>query len=270
MVEKPHAIWIRFGAEAKRMRTNAGVSQDQLSKTLRVSPALLSAIERGTRTAKRHHAEALDAALNTGGSLTRLWVNLSNQQDVPDWFRDVVVLERQAAEIREYQSILVPGLLQAEEYARAVIRSSRPWDDVEQVERSVESRMNRREVITRTGRPLLWFVLDEITIRRIVGSQEIMHDQLEHLRKLAEDGVVRLQVVPLSTLNHPGLCSPFRLMSFDDRPSVAYAERLKGGELIDATDQVRECNTIFGSLQAEALSPSASVEMVCKVQGELQ
>lgn len=270
MGEKPHPTWVRFGREAKRLRVTAGIPQDQLARSLNISPALLSAIERGTRNPKRDHAEALDAALDTGGALTRLWMNLANQQETGDWFRDVEVLEQQAIEIREYQSILVPGLLQTERYMRAVIRASRSWASAEEVDRFAEARLRRIEAMMGTGRRLLWFVVDETIIRRIIGSPEIAVEQLEHLRELMDDGAVRFQVIPFDTRMHPGLRCPFRLMSFDDRPSVVYAERLKGGDLIDDANEVREANTIFGTLQAEALSPSASDELIRTTLGELR
>lgn len=268
MGEKIHSAWGRFGAEARRSRRVAGVSQGQLAKSINISPAMMSSLERGTRTPKREHAEALDAALNTGGALTRLWVNLTNQEDVPGWFRDIVLMERQATAIREYQVALVPGILQTADYARTVLKHGRPWDGREEVDRLVEARLNRSELITRTDPPLLWFVVDEVVIHRTIGTPEVMRMQLMHLLKLIDDDVIRLQLVPQHTPTHPGLSGPFRLMSFSDRPPVAHAEHLVGEELIDSPEGVQRCGTIFGALQAEALSPRASADLLRKVTGE--
>ncbi|MDT0303552.1 helix-turn-helix domain-containing protein [Streptomonospora wellingtoniae] len=269
MVEKVHSTWARFGAEVRRSRRIAGGSQDQLAKSINISPAMMSSLERGTRTPKREHAEAIDAVLNTGGSLSRLWVNLMNQEDVPEWFREVVVLERQATEIREYQMALVPGLVQTADYARAVLRSGRPWYRDAEVDRLVESRMNRSDILAKDDRPLFWTVLDEVVVRRVVGDDQAMRGQLAHLLKLIGDQQIQLQLVPHETRCHPGLSGPFRVMAFHGRPTVAYAEHAMGGELIDDEDQVRESTTIFGALQAEAMSPTASADLIRVILGEL-
>lgn len=258
--------WLRFGVELRKLRTYAGVSQLQLSSKLMLSRSLISGFERGTRHPNRDQAELLDRVLDTGGVLTRLWGSLANQDIYPEWFNDVVAMERESVEIREYQSILVPGLVQTAQYAEALTRASRPWADTKQVRHAVDSRVKRQEIL-RDGGPLVWFVVDEIVIRRAVGSAEIMRDQLDQMLRLMDKGLIRLQVIPTGTLHHPGLCTPFRIMTFATQPPVAYAERLKGGDVIDAAGEVRECNTIFGALQAEALSPSASAEMIQQVRG---
>ncbi len=269
MVEKPLPVWVRFGAEVRRLRVHAGFSQDQLARNCNVSSSMVSAVERGTRAAKRDQAESLDAALSTGGHLTRLWENLIKQDAVPDWFRHVVALEHQAIEIRMYHTSLIPGLLQTAGYARTVLRYGRPWDCDDAVERLVKSRVERQEALAKEDRPLLWTVLDEVVVRRVVGSPAVMRDQLAHLLALADGPQSRLQIIPQRPLGHPGLSGPFRLMSFQDKPTVAYVEHMLGGELVDQSDDVRHCSTIFGALQAEALSPRDSADLIREAQGAL-
>lgn len=268
MTQNPVPKWLRFGMELKKYRTYAGVSQLQLGAKVRLSRSLVSGFEQGTRRPNRDQAELLDRVLDTGGALTRLWGSLTHEDIYPEWFNDVVAMEREAVEIREYQSILVPGLLQTPQYAEALVRAGRPWADSGQVRHDVDSRIRRQEII-REGGPLIWFVIDEIVIHRAVGSFEIMRGQLDQILRQMGEGLIRLQVVPTDTLHHPGLRTPFRIMAFREQPPVAYAERLKGGDMIDAAEEVRECNTIFGALQAEALSPSASAETIQRVRGEL-
>ncbi|GAA4920091.1 helix-turn-helix transcriptional regulator [Streptomonospora salina] len=230
---------------------------------------MVSAIERGTRSTKRDQAESLDAALATDGRLTRLWENLVKQESVPDWFQHVVALEHQASELRMYHTSLVPGLLQTADYARTVLRYGRPWDCEDAIERLVKSRMERQEVLAKEDRPLLWTVVDEVVVRRAVGTPGMMHEQLAQLLKLTDSQQSRLQIIPEKPLGHPGLSGPFRLMSFHDKPTVAYVEHMLGGELVDQPDDVRHCSTIFGALQAEALSPRASADLIREVEGAL-
>lgn len=269
MVKKKNSGWVRFGQELRRTRQGSGMSQEQLAKAVNVSPALVSAIERGERFPKIDRAEAMDIALNTSGTLARLQATISNRQDFPEWFREVVIAEREATEIREYQSVLVPGLLQTEGYARTIFESGRPWEAPSEIASLVDSRLTRHEVLAKADRPLVWFVVDEVVIRRPVGGREVMREQLEHLLELIETRRIRLQVVPLSTQLHPGLCPPFRVMGFRDRPPVAYVEHMLGGDMVDQPDDVSRCNTIFGALQGEALSTTASADLIRAVVGEI-
>lgn len=269
MAEKIHAAWARLGSEIRRLRRITDISQDRLAKMVNISPAMMSSLERGTRTPKREHAEAIDAALNAGGALERLWINLTNQEDVPGWFREIVLMERQAIDIREYQIALVPGVLQTADYARTILKHGRPWDGQEEVNRLVDARLNRAEGVMKAGSPLLWFVVDEVVVQRMIGTQEIMRGQLAYLLQLIDGDVIRLQLVPQDTPTHPGLSGPFRIMSFSDRPPVAHAEHLVGEELIESSEGVQRCNAIFGALQAEALSPRASAELLRKMTGDL-
>lgn len=265
-----HPLWVKFGTEVRRVRQLSGLSQAQMAKKTSVSPSMFSAIERGTRVPKRDFAEALDAVHNTGGAFTRLWVNLMNTEEVPNWFANIILLEQAATEIREYQTLLVPGLLQTEEYARVTLRDGRPWASKDEVEQLVETRMKRHEVVLRDERPLIWFVLDEIVIRRQIGSPEIMRDQLQHIATLVEGEQIKLQVVPQEPwMSHPGLSGPFRIMTFPDRPSMAYAEHMLGEAIIDAAEDVHRFNVIFGALQAEALSRRQSLKILHEAIGEL-
>lgn len=267
MADKRHSLWARFGTEVKRIRVSAGLSQRQLAKKCTLSPSMVSAIERGTRPPRREHAESLDAALDTNGELTRRWMNHTDQDMFPAWFREVATLERQATEIRWYHTTLVPGLVQTEAYARALLTYGRPWDGPAEIESLIESRMVRGKLLDEPSRPLLWIVVDEAVLRRGLGGPKLMAEQRSHLLELIERSALRMQIVPSDAPAHPGLSGPFRIMAFGDRPPVAYVEHMLGGEVIDHADKVRQCNTIFGALQAEALSPNASVDLIHDMQG---
>ncbi|MEY9212266.1 helix-turn-helix transcriptional regulator [Thermobifida halotolerans] len=270
MVEKPHPVWIRFGSEVRRFRQLAGLSQAQLAKSANISPSMFSAIERGTRIPKKDFAEALDALHDTGGSFTRLWINLTNKEEIPDWFANILVLEQSATEIREYQTVLIPGLLQVEGYARSVIREGLPWASRDEVDRLVETRIKRHEVVTKPDGPLMWFVVDENALRRRIGTPEIMREQLRRVASAVEDELIRFQVIPQDAwIPHPGLSGPFRIMAFPDRPSMAYAEHMLGEAIIDTPEDVQRCNLVFGALQAEALSRRESLKTLHEVIGEL-
>ncbi len=228
---------------------------------------MVSGIERGTRSPRKEHAEALDSVLEANGALVRLWSELADSRDVPEWFRDHLMLERRASEIRHYQPLLIPGLLQTGDYARSLIRARRVHADGNSVEHMVRARTERLQALA-DPHPLLWFVMDEVVISRVIGDEKIMGGQLDHLVSLADPGAVRIQVIP-TTQDHPGLCAPFRLLTLSSAQTVLYAEHMMGGETVDTADRVGEAMTLFGQLQAEALPPRASLERIREVRESL-
>lgn len=268
MAKRPPA-WGRFGGEVRRLRRHAGISQQQLARAITLSQSMLSGIELGTKGAKLDHARAIDRALNTEGKLVRLWDSLNANDSYPNWFQEVVTLERRAVEIREYQLAVLPGLTQTESYASALIGPAQPFARAGAVERLVQARIRRADLLAAHDRPLVWFVVDEIVIQRPQGGPEVLKPQLEHLLKLISEKAIRLQVVPDSRTAHPGLAGPIRLMSFDDRPTMVYTEHALGGVLSDQEDAVRHCSAIFSALQAEALSPSESARLIRSRKDEL-
>ncbi|MFB9801453.1 helix-turn-helix domain-containing protein, partial [Streptomonospora salina] len=199
MVERVNQRWVRFGRELKRLRTKAGLSQHQLGKEIAVSHAMISAIERGARGARREHVEQFDQVLSTGGALLRSWERLSENNGLPSWFRGVASLEQQATEIKSFQPLLVHGLLQTEDYARTILRDGRPMDSDSAIDELVYGRMARQAAFTDGNMPLLLGVLDETVIRRPVGGPTVMKPQLERLLQASESSRVTLQVVPQAT-----------------------------------------------------------------------
>lgn len=264
-----HPAWSRFGAEVRRLRVQSGYSQAQLARAIPLSQSMLSGIELGRKGAKRDHAEALDRVLNTGGRLVRLWDSLNSIPAHPSWFQNVLALERKAVEIREYQMVVLPGLLQTEDYARSLIRPAQPWANAEKVDELVHARMSRREILTAPDRPLCWFVVDQVVIDRVTGSPTVMKEQLTYLLNLIEDHTIRFQVFPQEIPLHPGLTGLIRIMSFDDRPTMAYVEHTLGGLLTDQQQEVRYCSAIFSALQSEALSSHASADYIRRRKDQL-
>ncbi len=216
------------------------------------------------RVPRAEHADALDATLETGGTLRRLWQDLHNQRYVPEWFKDILILERRAAEIRAYEPTTIPGLLQTSGYARALVKARSPSAPPEEVEEIVKGRTKRLPAITE-NRSLVRFIIKEGTFFRIVGDETIMRDQLGHIVQLTEEGRIQVQALPdTPTSADPG--TPFRVMALSDTQSVGYVEHTLGGVTFDAPDKVRELSTLFGTLQAEAHPFPTSVELIRKIQ----
>src|SRR6266496_308377 len=177
-----------FGSELKRLRQKAGITQTDLAARTNYALATVSAYEIGTRIPSRTFAESADKAFGTDGALTRLQ-GLVESVSVRPWFRDRVEVERNAAEIREYDSYQIPGLLQTADYARVVISAGRPMPSENEAEHAVALRMTRQQILEPDSNvpldqehtPRLWVIIDEAALHRIVGNADIMQEQREHL-----------------------------------------------------------------------------------------
>lgn len=268
MGNRVHPQWKPFGNEIRRLRVQAGLSQAEVGARLQLSGGMIGHLERAARIANRQQVDALENLFATNGELLRQWTETLDDRKVPDWFKDVLVMERRSDEIREYQPILIPGLLQTSDYARVLITARQIRATKEQVDEVVKVRTERLPNIAPNA-PALWFVVDEIAVTRVVGDKKIMRDQLGRIVSLAESGTIRFQVIPTEVRRHCGLCSPLRVMTLRGGSKVVHMEHMLGGATFDKPESVEPVLSLFGALQAEALSPGRSTDLIQKVIGEL-
>jgi transcriptional regulator with XRE-family HTH domain len=177
-----------FGAELRYYRTRAGLSQKDLAALVHVSNDVISKIETGERPPAEDFPPRLDAVpeLDTRGALTRLWEHLKKgqKQRLYGWFQEWAGIEAQATVLRWYEPLVVPGLLQTEDYARAIL-SARPDGNLTDLDEQVAARLARQEILSRTGAPQLWCILDEYVLHRAIGGAKAMRSQLYHLAEVA-------------------------------------------------------------------------------------
>ena len=164
-----------FGAELRFYRSRAGLSQKDLAAKANVSHDVISKIETGERPPAEDFPPRLDAIpeLDTRGALTRLWDHLKKgqKQRLYGWFQEWADIEAQATVLRWYEPLVVPGLLQTEDYARAIL-SARPDGNLDDLDEQVAARLARQAVLDRTGAPQLWCVLDEGVLHRAIGGPQ--------------------------------------------------------------------------------------------------
>lgn len=256
----------RFGAELRKHRERAGVSQSALARDIPLAQSMLSAIELGKKSTKSDIVERIDELLSTGGALQRTWKNLTHRGGHADWFKGVVDQEKKASVIREYALSLVPGLLQTVQYAHTVIRGGRPLDLESEIEGLVSARIERQDLLNSQRPPQLWVVLDESVIVRPVGGHETMREQLERLLEVSADERVTIQIVPFTTERRAGLSGPFTLITTPGEPELLYMETTLRGEAVDEPETVSHYARIFGSLQAVALPPQESRRRMFEVR----
>jgi hypothetical protein len=190
-------------------------------------------------------------------SKIRLWP-LVNRGNFPSWFRDFVDLEAGATRIQAFEAQLVPGLLQTEAYAQAVLRAGRHPDVAERV----AARLDRQRILSRSTPPLLWAVIDEGVLRRCIGSPTVMQEQLKRLVEVATSPHIVLQILPYSSGAHAGLGGSMTTLSFDESPDVAYVAGIGSGQLILSPEGVERCRLVYDLVRAAALSPEASADMI--------
>ncbi|WP_031063418.1 helix-turn-helix domain-containing protein [Streptomyces sp. NRRL WC-3742] len=251
-----------YGEELRRLREAAGLTQEGLGKLVFCTGAYICQMEAAVRKPQKDMSGYLDKALDTDGHFQRLYEMVRKSSLYEDYFIDVVELQSMATTISEFSPLLVPGLLQTADYARALFESSKPLHSSAEIEQSVALRVGRSELLDRTKAPQYWAVLDEAVVRRPVGGAKVMCRQLRHLAKLIRDRKVIIQIVPFMEGAHALMNGSICLMTFDGAPPTAYIEGPNTGALVDEPALVAKCSLDYDLVRAAALSPEATLALV--------
>ncbi len=252
-----------YGSELRRWREAAGLKQCQLGEAIFCTGSLIGQIETTKKIPTRDFSERVDAALGTDGVFSRL-IGLVLRSQLPTWFQPYADMEAKAAYISTYQAQLVYGLLQTEEYARAVLGVESP----ETLDARLEARMERQRILTREDPPVIWAVLDEAALYRRIGGHEVMRSQLAHLLRFRDQQWVNLQVLPFDQGQHSAMMGSFNLLRFSDNPEIHYSESYDQGHMTANPQVIRERSVGYARLQASALSREDSAELIARVMEE--
>ncbi len=278
-------VWRRWLAfELARLRQDNGLDQKDVAKALRCTVGKVSYYETAERPVVLRDLDEvllplfkvppsrwpiyLQAAKD---SRQKGWWESYGADTLPSWLSLYVGLEQGAAQLRIYQAQLVPGLLQTEDYAAAVVRRGTAELTEGQIARRIEVRTARKAALARQPDPLrLWAVLDEAALRRVVGSPTVMRSQLDHLATAAEQAKITLQVLPLHYGAHPGMHGPFTILGFPwpTDPGVVYIEHRAGSFYLEQPAEIDAHTVAFEHLCAQALPPDESVTMIRTIAEE--
>lgn len=259
-----------FGRQWKIFRERAGLTQAELGKQLGYGGAQIAAIEQGRRIARPELIERVDELLDAGGVLLARKKELALAR-YPAFFRGAARIEEEAVEFHDYAALVVPGMLQTEEYARTMFAMWRPrWTEAE-TEQLVAARLARHAFFDRKPAPTASFVLDEVVLHRPFGGREVLRGQLEQLLLIGDNPNVEIQVMPTRVIDHACVDGPFTLMTPQRGEQVAYLESQSNGRVITDRETVRGFAVRYGILRAQALSPKDSLRHIEKLlQGELE
>jgi transcriptional regulator with XRE-family HTH domain len=273
-VRSPTVRRRELGALLRKLRTEKGLTVEQAAEQLMFSMSKLSRMETGHGAPSRRDIRDLCALYEvTDEAERKRMMNLAVEGRQAGWwqsydlnqFADYVGLEADAVSVKNYQSILIPGLLQTPEYARAVNEAVIPQPDPERLEEQTEVRLRRQDRLTQDPPLRFGVILDEAALHRVIGGPAVMETQLRHLTELSKLPNVTLQVIPFSAGAHPAMDSTFNVLEFADAvPGVVYVEGLVGWVYMKRSRDVERYARVFERLCHVALPPRESVELIEK------
>jgi transcriptional regulator with XRE-family HTH domain len=281
-VGDPTVLKILLGAQLRRLREAAGVSRDDAGYHIRASGSKISRLELGRVSFKERDVTDLLDLYGVDASAKEQLIQLTAEANatpwwqkyrevVPDWFQVYVGLEEAAALIRVYEVQFVPGLLQTEEYARAVVVQGSPNLVPEEVESRVAVRMGRQKLFAREDPPRLWAIVDEAALRRPMGGREVLAGQIKRLIDVVGELNITLQVMPFKYGGHAAEGGAFTIMRFPeaDLPDMVYMEYLTGAHYVDKPEDVEVYAAVMERLSVAGTSPERTRDILNEILKEI-
>lgn len=267
-------LFTALGKMMKRLRERKGLTQKEFGVLVGYGPDAISSMERGVRLIRPEVLEKADALLDAGGMLLDAIPEVREAMSRartrhPEWYRSYAALEAEARELHFYANQGVPGLLQTEDYARAVFSRRRPLLDEETIEKRIADRMARQQVLDKWPVPVCSFVLEEVVLDRPIGGKSVRETQLKQLLRIGNLRNVEMQVMPTGIEQHPNMDGGFNLLTPKRHPQVAYTEVQGYPRLITDAEEVRTIVERYGIMRAMALPPAESRALIEKKLGEL-
>jgi transcriptional regulator with XRE-family HTH domain len=269
----PTVLRIVLGTQLRKLREANGISREAAGDAIRGSHAKISRLELGRVGFKERDLSDLLTLYGVANDEEREdYFALARQAStpgwwnqygdiLPPWFETHIGLEEAACLIRTYEVQFIPGLLQTEEYVRAVTKLGHLNASIREIERRVTLRISRQKLLATPQAPRLWAVMDEAALRRPLGGRGVMRAQLEHLVKTAERPNVTLQVAPFSVGGIAAAGGPVTILRFmePDLPDIVYLEQLTSALYMDKQDDVENYLAVMDRLCAESVTPEQTV-----------
>ncbi|WP_285665659.1 helix-turn-helix domain-containing protein [Actinorhabdospora filicis] len=272
----------RLGIALREHRRAARVSMEDAAAVISVHKTTISRMERGQAATKPLFVQALLAHYSVDATESAVLVELAKEASKPGWWRsyvgvvderhlDHIALESEASRISTWEPVLIPALLQTEDYARAVLQRAGVESLTHtQIEKRVQARAERKARLLSDNPPALAAIFDEGALRRPVGGRDVMCGQLEHLLELAQMPNIGVQLIPTSAGAHAGVTGSVTLLEYesDEDPPVAFLETVGGDLYLDEPGELKVCRAVFDALRSDALSASETEQRIAQLAAE--
>lgn len=269
----------KLGALLRQLREQANLKGTDVAKEIGCTASKVSRIEGAELTPSRAELLTMANLMRASAEQREILLQLLDEAKRKGWyesyegvlppkFANYVGLEMDATTLRAYECMVIHGLLQTEDYTRALWVGGSPNEYPQDVEKLVEVRMRRTDVLTRTKSPLqMWSIIEESALRRPVGGAKVMRDQLNHLNQLTADlPNVSVRILPTGVGAHPGVNGPFSILGFDPGESdVVYVESQGGNLYLEKPRDLRRCDSNYNHLLSEALSQENSTALISTI-----
>ncbi|MFB7568905.1 helix-turn-helix domain-containing protein [Streptomyces sp. NPDC056165] len=279
MAGSPTARRRRLSIELKKLREKNALTCAQVGAALDWSGSKVNRMETGSGRVQPSDIDALCRFYDTGDELREFLKSLARQaktrgwwqvhgSGVPEWFSIYIGLEQDASTLRQYQSEVLPGLIQSAAYARE-LHTCGSYMSPENIDRAVQVRLERQSMLSAPSAPDCWFIVNEGAVRRVVGDRELMREQLKRVLEAAEQPSVTLQVLPFDAGTCP-TTGPFTMLGFPDPedPDIVYRDGITDATYLEGEPHVREYTRAFDELRAAALSPRRTTQLITSVVKE--
>ncbi|MEU3711699.1 helix-turn-helix domain-containing protein [Streptomyces catenulae] len=255
-------VVLAFGQSMKTLRLRAGMEREEFGRKIGYSASTVASFEQGRRIPSPGTIDQADSILRADG-LLKVWKEQVERAQYPVFFQGMAQLEKEAVELLAYDTLVFKGLLQTEEYMRALLGMRRPVLDQETIEQRVAARLARQTIFDRWPAPLLSFVLDESILRRPYGGTDVLRRQLEHLLLIGQKKNVALQVMPLDREESAGVDGPFTVVTrTGDGKKFVYAEAQGSATLETDPQQAALTAARYGIIRSQALPTRESLEFI--------
>ncbi|WP_181412243.1 helix-turn-helix domain-containing protein [Streptomyces griseorubiginosus] len=273
MAGSPTARRRRLSIELKKLREKSALTCAQVGEALDWSGSKVNRMETGTGRVQPSDIDALCRFYSTTDEMREFLKSLAREaktrgwwqvhgSGVPEWFNIYIGLEQEASTFRQYQCELIPGLMQTEAYARELHKTGAHMS-AEDIDRAVRVRMERQAMLTRTDAPEAWFIINEGSLRNVIGDRALMREQLERVLESVELASVTLQVLPFDAGTYPAT-GTFTMLGFPDPEDqdLVYRDGITDAVYLEGEHHVREYTRAFDGLRAAALSPQRSIQLI--------
>ncbi|MFC9312157.1 helix-turn-helix domain-containing protein [Streptomyces sp. NPDC057011] len=258
-----------FGETLKATRKRAGMTQEQLAAAIGYSVQYVGSVEQGRRHPSTRFVDRVEVALDAYGVIRIAAAQLSRRRGLARWFRRWAELEEKARTLNTYESRSIPGLLQTEAYARALVAAVLPPPTAEEVEARITARLGRQQLLYRTPYTVFSFIIDEAVILRQTGGPDVTRELIDHLLECARLPNVDLQIMPLVSPEHAGLGGPFRLLETEEHEWAGYSEGQQSGRVLTDPKDLSLLHQQYAKLRIQALNPADTVGLLMRLRGSL-